>query len=85
VRGFVTSLKSIYPGAMRLPRRVPWACIGELEQVCSWIYADEEDLGTKTLAINRVSSTTPYTSKVIRSSYQHGMQWRRFLTPLIPP
>ena len=50
-------LKFIHPGAMRLPRRVPWAHIGELEQVCSWIYAEEEDLGTKTLAINRVSPT----------------------------
>lgn len=59
---------------MRLPRRVPWAYVGELEQVCSWIYADEEDLETKTLAINRVSSTTPHASKVIRSSYQHGKQ-----------
>ncbi|KAF8139882.1 Las1-like-domain-containing protein [Boletus edulis] len=41
---------------MRLPRRVPWAYIGELEQVCSWIYADEEDLGAKTLAIDRLSA-----------------------------
>ncbi|KAF9229712.1 Las1-domain-containing protein [Gyrodon lividus] len=41
---------------MRLPRRVPWAHIGELEQVCSWIYADEGDLEAKTLAINRLSA-----------------------------
>ncbi|KAF9243749.1 Las1-like-domain-containing protein [Melanogaster broomeanus] len=41
---------------MRLPRRVPWAHIGELEQVCSWIYVDEEDLEAKTLAINRLSA-----------------------------
>ncbi|KAI9572610.1 Las1-like-domain-containing protein [Boletus coccyginus] len=41
---------------MRLPRRVPWAYIGELEQVCSWIYTDEEDLTAKTLAINRLSA-----------------------------
>ncbi|KAH0838638.1 Las1-like-domain-containing protein, partial [Lanmaoa asiatica] len=41
---------------MRLPRRVPWAHIGELEQVCSWICADEEDLEAKTLAINRLSA-----------------------------
>ncbi|KAF8845460.1 Las1-domain-containing protein [Paxillus ammoniavirescens] len=41
---------------MRLPRRVPWAHIGELEQICSWIYADEEDLEAKTLATNRLSA-----------------------------
>ncbi|KAF8557355.1 Las1-domain-containing protein [Imleria badia] len=41
---------------MRLPRRVPWAYVGELEQVCSWIYADEEDLGAKIPAINRLSA-----------------------------
>ncbi|KIJ68797.1 hypothetical protein HYDPIDRAFT_82630 [Hydnomerulius pinastri MD-312] len=41
---------------MRLPRRVPWAHIGELEQVCSWIYEDEEDFEAKTLAINRLSA-----------------------------
>lgn len=59
---------------MRLPRRVPWACVDELEQVCSWIYADEEDLEAKTLAINRVSSTTLDISKVTCPSYQHGKQ-----------
>lgn len=41
---------------MRLPRRVPWASIGELEQLCGWIYADENDYQGKTMAINRVSS-----------------------------
>ncbi|KIK99925.1 hypothetical protein PAXRUDRAFT_130958 [Paxillus rubicundulus Ve08.2h10] len=41
---------------MRLPRRAPWAHIGELEQICSWIYADEEDLEAKTLATNRLSA-----------------------------
>lgn len=40
--------------AMRLPRRVPWASIGELEQLCSWIYTDDHDLESKVLAINRV-------------------------------
>lgn len=42
---------------MRLPRRVPWASLAELDQVCSWIYADENDLDTKVLAINRVRKT----------------------------
>jgi hypothetical protein len=39
---------------MRLPRRVSWASVAELDQVCSWIYTDEHDLDTNTLAINRV-------------------------------
>ena len=43
---------------MRLPRRVPWSSLAELEQVCSWIYADENDLESKTLAINRVGSSS---------------------------
>jgi hypothetical protein len=41
---------------MRLPRRVPWASIGELEQLCGWIYADENDYQAKSMAINRVRS-----------------------------
>ncbi|KAG2023139.1 LAS1 [Coprinopsis cinerea AmutBmut pab1-1] len=41
---------------MRLPRRVPWASISELEQVCSWIYNDENDYEAKSLAINRLSA-----------------------------
>ncbi|KAH7883943.1 Las1-like-domain-containing protein [Phlebopus sp. FC_14] len=41
---------------MRLPRRVPWAHVGELEQVCSWIFMDEADLEAKTFAINRLSA-----------------------------
>lgn len=39
---------------MRLPRRVPWASLAELDQVCTWIYADERDWDGKVLAINRV-------------------------------
>ncbi|KAK7064557.1 protein LAS1 [Favolaschia claudopus] len=41
---------------MRLPRRVPWTSIAELDQVCSWIFADETDLESKTKAINRLSA-----------------------------
>ncbi|KAI0085676.1 Las1-domain-containing protein [Irpex rosettiformis] len=41
---------------MRLPRRVPWASLAELDQVCSWIYADENDLDAKVLAINRLAA-----------------------------
>lgn len=39
---------------MKLPRRVPWTSIGELEQVCNWIFTDETDLNAQSLAINRV-------------------------------
>ncbi|KAK7058357.1 rRNA-processing protein las1 [Paramarasmius palmivorus] len=41
---------------MRLPRRVPWKSIAELDQVCSWIFSDEHDLYSKNLAINRLSA-----------------------------
>ncbi len=39
---------------MRLPRRVPWASLAELDQVCAWIYTDENNIDTKVLAIQRV-------------------------------
>ncbi|KAI0662478.1 Las1-like-domain-containing protein [Cubamyces menziesii] len=41
---------------MRLPRRVPWQDLSELEQVCSWIYTDENDLQAKRLAVNRLAA-----------------------------
>lgn len=41
---------------MRLPRRLPWSSLTELEQVCSWIYADENDWDSNVLAINRLSA-----------------------------
>ncbi|KAI0651506.1 Las1-domain-containing protein [Trametes meyenii] len=41
---------------MRLPRRVPWQDLSELEQVCGWIYADENDLDAKRLAVNRLAA-----------------------------
>lgn len=64
---------------MRLPRRVPWAHIGELEQVCSWVYADEEDLEAKTLAINRVGSSTFHTSNL---SHLFQLSAWKAITPL---
>lgn len=39
---------------MRLPRRVPWETLSELEQVCSWIYTDENDFEATQRAVNRV-------------------------------
>ncbi|KZS90324.1 Las1-domain-containing protein [Sistotremastrum niveocremeum HHB9708] len=47
---------------MRLPRRVPWANIGELEQLSAWIYNDEHDMEAKVAAVNRLTAwqaTTP--------------------------
>jgi hypothetical protein len=41
---------------MRLPRRVPWASISELDEVCSWIYANQGDPDLQISALNRVSS-----------------------------
>ncbi|KAJ7462768.1 Las1-like-domain-containing protein [Mycena galericulata] len=42
---------------MRLPRRVPWTSIStELDQLCSWIFTDENDLESKRKAINRLSA-----------------------------
>lgn len=41
---------------MRLPRRLPWASIGELDQICSWIFADELGTPGRLLALNRVSA-----------------------------
>ncbi|KIP08546.1 hypothetical protein PHLGIDRAFT_69150 [Phlebiopsis gigantea 11061_1 CR5-6] len=41
---------------MRLPRRVPWSSITELDQVCSWIYSDGNDTEAKVQAIQRLSA-----------------------------
>ena len=43
---------------MHLPGRVPWASITELDEVCSWIFQDENDIEKKTLAVHRVSYHT---------------------------
>lgn len=41
---------------MQLPRRIPWASLSELEQLCSLIYSDETDLHSKQLAVNKLSA-----------------------------
>ncbi|EIN13451.1 Las1-domain-containing protein [Punctularia strigosozonata HHB-11173 SS5] len=41
---------------MKLPRRVPWSSLAEVDEVCSWIYADENDIDTKIRAIQRLSA-----------------------------
>jgi len=47
---------------MQLPKRVPWASLSELEELCSWIYSDETDLSTKQLAVNKVIHPLSYFS-----------------------
>ncbi|THV06102.1 Las1-domain-containing protein [Dendrothele bispora CBS 962.96] len=47
---------------MRLPRRVPWASLAELDQVCAAIFTDENDLESKIFAINRLSAWRAITS-----------------------
>ncbi|KAF5377178.1 hypothetical protein D9615_006336 [Tricholomella constricta] len=55
---------------MRLPRRVPWASLSELEQLCSWIYTDENDVDAKVLAVNRLSAwrATTYLPHALEST-----------------
>jgi ribosomal biogenesis protein LAS1 len=47
---------------MRLPRRVPWASITELDEVCSWIFGDDCDIQSQTLAVQRVRIVVPLSS-----------------------
>ncbi|KAF8682463.1 Las1-like [Rhizoctonia solani] len=39
---------------MALPKRVPWATLTELDELCTWIYSDETDAASKQLAKNRL-------------------------------
>ena len=39
---------------MQLPRRVPWASLAELDQLCSYIYAQDAHESSRDLAIERV-------------------------------
>ncbi|TFY51986.1 hypothetical protein EVG20_g10753 [Dentipellis fragilis] len=41
---------------MRLPRRTPWASLAEFDELCSWVYTDENDWDSKTLAVQRLSA-----------------------------
>ncbi|KAF9066058.1 Las1-like-domain-containing protein [Rhodocollybia butyracea] len=47
---------------MKLPRRVPWASIAELDEVCAAIFTDENDLESQTFAINRLVAWKAITS-----------------------
>lgn len=61
---------------MRLPRRVPWQDLSELEQICGWIYADESDFDAKQRAVNRVRRAhrfrKPFPFTVLDSSLESG-------------
>lgn len=39
---------------MQLPRRVPWATVAELDQLCLWVYAEDARDSSRILAIERV-------------------------------
>ncbi|KAL1738419.1 Las1-like protein, partial [Schizophyllum fasciatum] len=41
---------------MRLPRRVPWASVGELEELCGWIYNDRSDVDAHKTALARIAA-----------------------------
>ncbi|KAJ3749966.1 Las1-like-domain-containing protein [Lentinula detonsa] len=47
---------------MKLPRRVPWASVTELDEVCAAIYADESSLDSKNFAISRLTAWKAITS-----------------------
>lgn len=39
---------------MQLPRRVPWATLAELDQLCLYVYAQDADDISRNLAVQRV-------------------------------
>lgn len=41
---------------MRLPRRTPWANLGELDEVCRMIYSEDSTLESKRKAVNRLAA-----------------------------
>ncbi|KAG8942603.1 rRNA-processing protein las1 [Tulasnella sp. 424] len=41
---------------MKLPRRTPWADVGELDEVCRLIYSDDSTLESKRKAANRLAA-----------------------------
>lgn len=55
---------------MRLPRRVPWSSPAELDQLCTWIFADQPDVSSKWLAVNRLSAwrATTYLPHALEST-----------------
>ncbi|KAH7104697.1 Las1-domain-containing protein [Auriculariales sp. MPI-PUGE-AT-0066] len=47
---------------MRLPRRVPWAALSELEQVCTWIFSDESAHDSRAKAAGK--ALTPHATQL---------------------
>ncbi|KAI9512323.1 Las1-domain-containing protein, partial [Russula earlei] len=41
---------------MQLPRRVPWTTLAELDQLCSWVYRDDDRDSSRDRAIERLSA-----------------------------
>lgn len=39
---------------MSVPKRVPWATLAELDELCAWIYSDDTDTARKQMAKNRL-------------------------------
>lgn len=61
---------------MRLPRRVPWSSLAELDEVCAWIYTDENDLDSKILAVNRVSVSCSFHRNNLTCLFPQLSAWR---------
>jgi hypothetical protein len=45
---------------MQLPRRVPWATVAELDQLCLWVYSGDVHDSSRNLAIERVRIARPH-------------------------
>lgn len=57
---------------MRLPRRVPWRSLQELDEVCSWIYSESATHETKLRAINRVRGSCSQSNNLQIDSTQRA-------------
>ncbi|KAG8982533.1 rRNA-processing protein las1 [Tulasnella sp. 427] len=72
---------------MRLPRRTPWADLGELDQVCRLIYSDESNPESKRKAVRKViKNAHRYPRLIVLIASLPAVQlaaWK-YITP-IPP
>src|SRR6266852_6368735 len=66
---------------MRLPRRVPWASLTELDQLCSYIYAQDVHDSSRNLAIERVCIVPMYKLSTLSYAKKKLSAWR-FMMPL---
>ena len=65
---------------MKLPRRVPWLSLQELDQVCAWIYTDENDIDAKIKAVNRASIKPSVKALLMLISEVSGMEKHHIAT-----